>query len=139
MAEKQSEASNPFPLRIILADDNPLDRMIARRVLKALGYSGDEVCNGVELLHAVRTQKYDVVLTDVQMPEMGGLEATRQIHGYYPPEERPFIIGVTSENTGSDRQLGLAAGMNVYLTKPLQREELAIALSQVMQPQTLNA
>src|SRR5690606_1115901 len=88
----------------------------------------DAVANGLEALSAVERQPYDVVLMDVQMPEMDGLEASRAICARWPKEERPRIVALTANAMAEDREECLAAGMDDYLTKPIRPDQLAEAL-----------
>ena len=114
-------------LRILLAEDNPVNQKVALHMMQRLGYRADVAANGAEALEAVRRQSYDVVLMDVQMPTMDGLEATRQI-STEQPETRPRIIGLTAHARQSDRDRCLAAGMDDFLTKPLQFDDLKAVL-----------
>src|SRR5438552_11382584 len=100
------------PLRILLAEDNVVNQKLAIRLLEKLGYRADIVANGLEALEAVERQTYDLLLSDVQMPEMDGLEATRQILERWPEGERPWIIAMTAEAMSGDRERCLEAGMN---------------------------
>lgn len=120
-----------LPLRILLAEDGSVDRLVALRILQFLGYQPDFVVNGVELLAAVRQQHYDLVLTDIQMPQMGGLEAARCICQEWLPEERPYIIALTSETQADIHTQCLNAGMDDYINKPLKISKLIDALLQV--------
>lgn len=116
------------PLRILLAEDNTVNQKVALRMLEQLGYGADVAANGAEVLDALHRQPYDVVLMDVQMPVLGGLEATRQIVATWPQAERPHIIAMTAEALDGDRERCLAAGMNDYVSKPVRMENLARAL-----------
>ena len=118
-----------LPLRILLAEDNVVNQMLARRLLSQMGYHADLAANGIETLEAVERQPYDVVLMDVQMPEMDGLEASRQIVARWPVGQRPRIVAMTANAMQGDRELCLAAGMDDYLTKPIREDELVSALS----------
>lgn len=117
-----------LPLRILLADDSPVDINIALCILRYLGYEPDVVFNGVELLKTLRKQHYDLVMTDVKMPEMGGVEATRKICQEWKPQERPYIIALTSENEPEDWERCLHAGMNTHIPKPLEIHKFIEAL-----------
>jgi CheY-like chemotaxis protein len=117
------------PLRILLAEDNAVNQKLALRLLERLGYRADVAANGVEAIRAVERQRYDVVFMDVQMPEMDGLEATRQICQRWMEHERPRIIAMTANALAEDREACLAAGMDDYLAKPIRVEELVAALS----------
>lgn len=89
--------------------------------------------NGLEALNALRRQAYDVVLMDVQMPEMDGLEATRHIVAEWPTEQRPHIIAMTANAMEGDREICLAAGMNDYIAKPIRLDDLREALQRARQ------
>ncbi len=117
-----------LPLHILLAEDNTVNQKLALRLLERMGYRADVVANGLEVLEAVQRQRYDVILMDVQMPEMDGLEATRAIHEHWPPEQRPRIVAMTANAMQGDREECLAAGMDDYLTKPIQVNALQKAL-----------
>jgi GAF domain-containing protein/CheY-like chemotaxis protein len=118
-----------LPLRILLTEDNAVNQKLALRLLQMMGYRADVAGNGIEALEAVDRQQYDVILMDVQMPEMDGLEATRQICKRIPALRRPHIIAMTANAMAGDREACLAAGMNDYISKPIRPEELAAALS----------
>jgi CheY-like chemotaxis protein/HPt (histidine-containing phosphotransfer) domain-containing protein len=115
-------------LRILLAEDNPMNQMVALRLLQRLGHGADVASNGVEALEALERKPYDVVLMDVQMPELDGLDASRRICERWPEETRPRIIAMTANAMPEDREACFAAGMNDYVAKPIRAEELAQAL-----------
>ena len=95
-------------------------------MLAALGYRADLAANGLEVIQALDRQVYDVILMDVQMPEMDGLEATRHIVARQPnPMKRPWIIALTANAVQGDRDICLEAGMDDYISKPIKKEELA--------------
>jgi signal transduction histidine kinase/DNA-binding response OmpR family regulator len=119
------------PLRILLAEDNVVNQKLAMRILQQMGYRADLASNGIEAIESVRRQTYDVVLMDVQMPEMDGLDAARAICARWSANERPRIIAMTANAMQGDRDMCLAAGMDDYLTKPIRVERLVEALSQV--------
>ncbi len=112
------------PLRILIADDNPVNVKVAVRLLEKLGYAPDSAGNGFEVLAALRKESYDVVFMDVQMPEMDGLEATRSIRREWPGESGPVIVAMTANAFGRDRDACLAAGMDFYVSKPIRIGEL---------------
>jgi PAS domain S-box-containing protein len=115
--------------RILLAEDNIVNQKVALHMLIRLGYRADVAANGLEALAAVRRQHYDVVLMDVQMPELDGLEATKQMVKEFPlRKDRPWIIALTANAMQGDRELCLHAGMDDYISKPLRLTELSSAL-----------
>ncbi len=116
------------PLRILLAEDNVVNQKLAMRLLQQMGYRADLASNGIEAVEAVERQPYDVVLMDVQMPEMDGLEASRRITAKYKPGERPRIVAMTANAMQGDREECLAAGMDDYVTKPIRVDALVAAL-----------
>ncbi len=115
------------PLRILLAEDNAVNQKLALKLLERMGYTADVADNGVEAVAAVGESLYDVILMDVQMPEMDGLEATRTIIEQHGPA-RPRIVAVTADAMQDDRKRCLDAGMDDYITKPIRPAELAEAL-----------
>lgn len=117
------------PLRILLAEDNSSSQKVALQMLKKLGYKADIVANGIEALQALERQHYDVVLMDVRMPEMDGLEASRIIRQRWP--NGPKIIAITAYALDGDREKCLEAGMGGYISKPVKKEDLARALKDI--------
>jgi CheY-like chemotaxis protein/HPt (histidine-containing phosphotransfer) domain-containing protein len=135
---QQPEAGEPVPeggkaptssLRILLAEDNAVNQKVALRLLDQLGYRADVASDGLEALEALERRPYDVVLMDVQMPELDGLDASRRICGRWPADVRPRIIAMTANAMPEDREACFAAGMHDYLAKPIRPNELAEALS----------
>jgi signal transduction histidine kinase/CheY-like chemotaxis protein len=114
--------------RILLAEDNMVNQKVALQMLARLGYRADVAADGLEVLRALERQRYDVVLMDVQMPQMDGMEATRCIRRTYPPDQQPYIIAMTANALQGDREKCLAAGMNAYIAKPVRMPELAVSL-----------
>jgi len=120
--------SETHPLRILLAEDNLVNQKVALRLLAQMGYRADVAANGVEVIAALNRQTYDVVLMDVQMPEMDGLEATRQVCARWKKGERPHIIAMTANALQGDREMCLEAGMDDYVSKPIRVPDLVQAL-----------
>ncbi len=125
-----SKLAARHPLRILLAEDNVVNQKLALRILQQMGYRADLASNGMEAIESVERQTYDVVLMDVQMPEMDGLEASRRITARWKPHERPRIVAMTANAMAGDREMCLAAGMDDYVTKPIRVEALVEALMQ---------
>jgi len=118
------------PLRILLAEDNAVNQKLALRLLERMGYRADVVGDGSEAITAIEDGTYDVILMDVQMPEVDGLEATRRIRATWP--DRPIrIVAMTANAMAEDREACLAAGMDDYVSKPIRVEELVAALERV--------
>ena len=117
------------PLRILLAEDNPVNQKLALRVLERMGYNADLAVDGLAAIAAVEGNVYDVVLMDVQMPELDGLEATRRIRTRWPGVSGPRIVAMTANAMEGDREMCLAAGMDDYLSKPIRPEALGEALA----------
>lgn len=115
-------------LRILLAEDNPVNRRMVVLMLKKLGYKADSVGNGLEVLQALERQSYDLILMDVQMPEMDGMEATKEIRRRWP-SGGPRILALTAHVIAGDREKCLEVGMNGYLCKPINMEELKAVLN----------
>ncbi|MBJ6609612.1 MAG: response regulator [Candidatus Thiothrix moscowensis] len=117
-----------LPLRILLAEDNPINQMVATAILEEMAYTTTVVENGVQALEALRTQPCDVIFMDMQMPEMDGLEATRRIRAEFPAEHQPVIIAMTANALEGDKQECLDAGMNDYISKPVLPEAVEATL-----------
>ena len=120
--------SQRLPLRLLLADDNPINQKVGLSVLQKLGYRADVANNGLEVLKALEQKAYDLLFLDVQMPEMDGLEAARQIAKRWPPDRRPRIVAMTGNALMGDREKCLAAGMDDYISKPVRVGELQAAI-----------
>ncbi len=129
-AAKKSERpiAEEFPLVVLLAEDNAVNQKVALRFLERLGYRADAVANGLEALATLENRRYDLVLMDLQMPEMDGLEASRQIRARLPADRQPKIIALTANAMQGDRETCLAAGMDDYITKPVKMHEIAAAI-----------
>jgi len=116
------------PLRILVAEDNKLNQTVLQRILERLGYQADIVSDGQEVLQALQRQPYDVVLMDIQMPNLDGVATTRLIHQRWLPAKQPTIIAMTAYALKGDRKYYLAAGMDEYISKPIAIKELVDAL-----------
>lgn len=119
------------PLRILIAEDNKVNQKVATRMLERLGYRPVVVSNGVEALAALKQQLYDLVLMDVQMPEMDGVAATQRIRTLLPAQTQPYIVAMTANAMQGDREKYLTIGMDNYLSKPMRLEGLVAVLRQV--------
>lgn len=116
-------------LRILLAEDSPANQMVATALLRRLGHRVDAVENGLEAVEAVRSTGYDLVLMDMMMPEMDGLAAARAIRALPGPESRVRIVALTANAFASDEEECIAAGMDGFVTKPVTRDKLAVAVA----------
>jgi GAF domain-containing protein/CheY-like chemotaxis protein/HPt (histidine-containing phosphotransfer) domain-containing protein len=123
------ELATRHPLRILVAEDNVVNQRLALRLLEKLGYRADVVANGLEAVEAVERQPYDLVLMDVQMPDMDGVQATQRILERWGDGDRPWIVAMTAEVMRGDREGFLAAGMNDYVAKPIRPQELIAAIA----------
>jgi signal transduction histidine kinase/DNA-binding response OmpR family regulator len=117
------------PLRILLAEDNLINQKVAFRMLERVGYIADVAGNGQEAIDALNRQPYDVVLMDIQMPEMDGVLATQKIRQQWDKKEGPIIIALTAHAMKGDKERYLAAGMDHYISKPIQIQELINTLA----------
>jgi len=117
-----------IPLDILLVEDNAVNQKVALRFLDRLGYRADAVANGLEALNTLETRRYDLLLMDLQMPEMDGFEASRQIRKRFPLDQQPRIVALTANALHGDRELSLAAGMNDHIAKPVKLHEIADAI-----------
>jgi PAS domain S-box-containing protein len=116
------------PLRILIAEDNIVNQKVAQLFLQRFGYRADVVANGLEVLEAVKSRTYDVILMDMQMPELDGIEATRRLRVPGACQGRPRVIAVTANVLPQDREACLAAGMDGFLTKPIKLNDLMSVL-----------
>jgi len=132
------------PLRILLAEDNIINQKVALKILEGCGYRADVVSNGEEAIQAVRRQRYDVVLMDIQMPIMDGLRATQLIRREIDLEVQPKIVAMTANALSGDKEKYLDAGMDNYISKPVRAEKLKAVLNKIsmtLQPEdpTMNS
>jgi CheY-like chemotaxis protein len=123
------EMGRRHPLRILLAEDNQVNQKLALRLLDQMGYRADIASNGLEAIESIERQTYDVILMDVQMPEMDGLDATRRIRRLVKVTQ-PHIIAMTANAMEGDREMCLAAGMDDYISKPIRVPDLVKALDE---------
>ncbi len=129
MPEIDEHLAELFPLRILVAEDNPVNQKVARLMLARLGYQADLAVTGAEVLRRLDESLYDLVFMDVQMPEMDGLEATRRVR--VRSGRQPTIIAMTASAFAGDRDLCLAAGMDDHVAKPVSLSDLARAIRSV--------
>ena len=122
--ELDPDMAKRLPLHILVAEDNSTNQKLALLLLQRLGYRADVAANGLEVVQSLQRQPYDVILMDVQMPEMDGLEATRRIRKLLPAYAQPRIIAVTANALKGDREICLEAGMDSYISKPIDLYEL---------------
>ncbi len=129
---EQSRATmgQEHPLHILVAEDNAVNQKVALRLLERLGYRASVASNGIETLNACKIQSYDVILMDIQMPEMDGVEATHQLRSMLESQYQPRIVAMTAHAMQGDREWLLQEGMDDYITKPVRIEELARVLKQ---------
>jgi signal transduction histidine kinase/CheY-like chemotaxis protein len=116
--------SDKLPLNILLAEDNYTNQELVITLMRKMGYNIDAVENGRKVLDMLEIKKYDIILMDVQMPVMNGIEATEAIHKMYPEEERPYIIAITANAMPGDRERFLESGMVDYLSKPIRFKDV---------------
>lgn len=112
-------------LSVLVAEDNTLNQKIVVRMVRSLGCAVDAVANGLEVMAAVRSRRYDVVLMDIRMPEMNGLEATRLIRQELPADQQPRVYALTAGIGPDERQACTDVGMDGFVAKPVVLEQLA--------------
>jgi CheY-like chemotaxis protein len=128
------QLAKTIPLSILLVEDNLVNQKVALRFLDRLGYRADAVANGLEAVRALQARPYDLVFMDLQMPEMDGFEAAREIRQTVPPERQPRIVALTANALQGDREACLAAGMDDYITKPIKLQDLAATIQRQFAP-----
>ncbi len=127
-----SDVQTPRPasnLSVLVAEDNSLNQKIVVRMVRSFGCSVDAVANGLEVMAAVQCRRYDIVLMDIRMPDMNGIEATRLIRQQLPPDQQPRIYALTAGIGPEERQACHDAGMDGFVAKPVVMEELAALFS----------
>jgi len=117
-----------LPLRILIAEDNAINQKVLLKILQSFGYRADVVANGIEAIEAVTRQPYDILFMDVQMPQMGGLEATRRICERFDSAHRPRIVAMTASAMEGDKETCIEAGMDDYVSKPVRIKILQASL-----------
>jgi PAS domain S-box-containing protein len=128
IASETGVLAQEFPLRVLLAEDNPINQKVALGYLERLGYRADLVSNGSQAVAIFDTRDYDLVLMDLQMPEMDGFEASRQIRRRLTPQRQPKIVALTANAMEGDKELCLSAGMDDYISKPVKLHEITAAI-----------
>lgn len=128
------EIGREWPLRILVVEDNPVSQRMTQAILNKMGYQPDVAATGREAVDAANRAAYDLILMDLEMPEMDGLEATRRIRERWPVGRRPQIVAMTAHSTGDNRARCLEAGMNEYLSKPMDVARLVQVLRQFGTP-----
>ena len=133
---KMMDAGSILPsARVLLVEDDPIMQKVTRMTLQRLGYRPTVVDNGRKGVLAVRANPFDVVLMDIMMPVMDGLEATRQIRADPGPHPSPVIVMLTANAMKGDREAGVAAGCDAYLTKPVAAQDLAATIERAIREQ----
>src|SRR5690606_4773592 len=118
-----------YPLRVLVVEDNAVNTKVILLLLAKLGYRADTACNGREALQSLSRQDYDLIIMDVQMPEMDGIEATRHLREKVPATERPYILGLSANVRKEDVEACFSAGMHDFLSKPVRLEKLTAAIA----------
>ncbi|MBT9317069.1 CHASE2 domain-containing protein [Leptothoe spongobia] len=121
-------------LKVLIADDNPVNQRVAQHMLQLLGHQADTVATGGDAIAAVEQGGYDVVLMDMRMPQMSGVEATRRIRQLGPNIPQPWIIAMTANASSEDRDRCLKVGMNDYVSKPIRRDSLSRMFQNIENP-----
>ncbi|HWQ19498.1 MAG TPA: PAS domain S-box protein [Methanotrichaceae archaeon] len=127
IAQPIENLGEQHPLAILVAEDNPSNQKVLVEMLRRMGYRADAVADGIEVLEALERRPYDLILMDVKMPEMDGLEAARQIRKLWP-DNGPKIIAITAYALAGDREKCIEAGMDDYIAKPVKKDDLEVIL-----------
>jgi signal transduction histidine kinase/CheY-like chemotaxis protein/HPt (histidine-containing phosphotransfer) domain-containing protein len=123
--QQTARIAEEIPLKILVAEDNIINQKLIVKILSQMGYVADVVSNGLEVIEALKRQRYDLIFMDVQMPEMDGLETTRNILKNWKPNDRPIIIAMTANVMHGDREMCIDAGMDDYIGKPILIDKLS--------------
>lgn len=129
----KAEKTKPEQLRILVAEDNPVNQRVVSLLLNKLGYTCTIASDGLEVLELLLQNTFDILLLDIQMPRLDGMETARRIRDQYSPENRPWIIAMTAHAMQGDREDCLAAGMDDYLSKPITSHALKAVLDRSLQ------
>jgi len=133
-ARSETNLADTLPLKILVAEDNTVNQKVVQQLLAYLGYRADVVASGTEVLDALERQNYDVILMDVQMPDMDGLEATRRLKARFGRDASPRVIAMTANAMLGDREKCLSAGMDSYISKPVELDDIRTVLMAVTRP-----
>ncbi len=128
-----SERTSSNHLRILLAEDNASNRKVTLKMLDRLGYSADFALNGIEVIEALERQNYALVLMDVVMPKMSGLDAAKEIRRRFPPSRQPKIIALTAYVIPNSKEICIKSGMDDFLGKPIHIKDLDVAIRRNLQ------
>ena len=123
--------ADELPLTILIAEDNVINQKLLMSILRMLGYEPDAVSDGNEVLQVVQQKQYDLILMDIQMPQLGGEETTLKLRELFD-NESPKIIAVTAYAMDGDREKFISAGMDGYISKPFRMEELVTEIRKVV-------
>ncbi len=129
--KSNDKLADELPLRILIAEDNVINQKLLLNILAILGYKAEAVADGLDVLRSLNEKKIDLVLMDIQMPEMGGEETTRLIRERFT-DNAPKIIAITADAMAGDREKYLKAGMDGYIAKPFKMADLVAELRRVM-------
>lgn len=130
--DSKGKLADELPLRILIAEDNVINQKLLLSILAILGYKADAVADGLDVLRTLAEKRIDLVLMDIQMPEMGGEETTILIHERFK-ENKPKIIAITAYAMAGDRDKYLKTGMDGYIAKPFKIDDLVAEIKRVMQ------
>jgi len=130
LSPNNDSVAREYPMKILLAEDNVVNQILAEQVLKLFGYTCHLAINGEEAVNAVKEESFDLILMDVMMPVMDGLEATKVIRSLNLNHKQPAIVAMTANALKGDREKCIGAGMDDYMTKPINIEVIKKMLIQ---------